>query len=434
MPQPTHLPDVWAHARALRDKGDLASARMLLEDSLDVATFQYGEDHPDILVTSHILATLYRRAGDLPAARRLLEEALQAGSARLAESDPVILRLSFELAGVVDALGNRHEARRHYTRVAQFGGGVEGLEDQVRESVAWLGPAPPHSPAPGVVAVTPDGLPDLPQRVPQYRPVMAGSPPPAPPAPPMPQQAAPPPAETTAPVSGPPVSGPPVSAPPAHAPLPSLSGPVRFKERPHEPDSEPIYRPALAQTPDPARDADLTQRGDAAQRTGAPAPAPVFTTPPSVIVERRGRGAVFLATAAAVVAVLAAVFVVMLILGRPGGPAGTPALSSSQDATPAPSRGPATGLTLSDHGGSVTLRWADPADAQAGFAVKMGATKDSLTLVTGNLGSKSAFTITGLNARYNYCFSVVTIYSGTELRDSEVVCTARTSAKPSRTR
>ena len=206
--------------------------------------------------------------------------------------------------------------------------------------------------------------------------------------------------------------------PPAHAPLPSLSGPVRFAARPAEaePDEEPVYRPAPQ------------------QRIEAPAPAPVFTSAPSVIVERRGRGAVYLAAAAALVAVLAAVFVVMLIIGRPSGVANNPALNETPTAASPPERGPATDLALSDHGGSVTLRWTDPAAAQAGFAVKMGATKDSLTLVTGNLGSTPTFTITGLNARFNYCFSVVTIYSGTELRDSEVICTTRGSAKPSRSR
>jgi hypothetical protein len=192
---------------------------------------------------------------------------------------------------------------------------------------------------------------------------------------------------------------------------------VRFADRPAgpEPEPEPVYRPTPSQIE-------------------APPPAPVFTAAPSVIVERRGRGAVFLAAAAAVVAVLAAVFVVMLIVGRPGGPAEIPAQQATQGSEPVPSHGPATDVALSDHGGSVTLRWTDPAQQRAGFAVKMGATKDSLTLVTGNLGSKPTFTITGLNAKYNYCFSVVTIYSGTELRDSEAVCTIRSSAKPSGTR
>lgn len=205
-------------------------------------------------------------------------------------------------------------------------------------------------------------------------------------------------------------------APPVHAPLPSLSGPVRFADRPAPSAQEPI-----APAPPPRVE------------QAAP-PAAVFTTAPSVIVERRGRGAVFLAAAAAVVAVLAAVFVVMLILGRPTGTPNDPAQADPPAGQSPAERGPATDLSLSDHGGSVTLRWTDPAQAQAGFAVKMGASKDTLTLVTGNLGSKPTFTITGLNARFNYCFSVVTIYSGTELRDSEVVCTARASAKPSKSK
>lgn len=202
-----------------------------------------------------------------------------------------------------------------------------------------------------------------------------------------------------------------------HAPLPPLAGPVRYADRPaREPEPEPdVYRPSP-------------------QKIEAPPPSPVFTSAPSVIVERRGRGAVFLAAAAAVVAVLAAIFVVMLIIGRPGGPAGAPTAQETQGTEPLPSRAAATDLTLSDHGGSVTLRWADPAQERAGFAVKMGATKDTLILVTGNLGAKPTFTITGLNAKFNYCFSVVTIYSGTELRDSDVVCTTRGGAKPSGTR
>lgn len=372
MPQPTHLPDVWAHARALRDKGDLASARMLLEESLDVAAFQYGEDHPDVLVTSHLLATLFRRAGDLPSARRLLEEALQAGSATLDESDPVMLRMSFELAGIVDALGNRHEARKHYARVAHYGPAVDGLQEQVRDAEAWLGRAG-GAPA-GVLAVDP--------------------------APPVVRQAPPPLVETA-----------------THAPLPSLSGPVRFTERPADPEPEPmpIHRPQP-------------------HIETAPPPSPVFTAPPSVIVERRGRGAVVLAAGAALVAVLAAVFVVMLILGRPSGSGGPAPLTESPVVESPAERGPATDVTLSDHGGSVTLRWTDPAHEQAGFAVKMGATKETLTLVTGNLGATPTFTITGLNSKYNYCFSVVTIYSGSELRDSEVVCTTRGKAAPTRSR
>jgi hypothetical protein len=394
VPQQTHLPDVWAQARALRDKGDLASARMLLEESLDVAVFQYGENHPDILLTSHLLATLYRRAGNLPAARRLLEEALQAAATSLPESDPVVLRISFELAGVVDALGNRHEARKHYTRVARFGGAIEGMQDQVTEATAWLGAtqqalAAPQSPAPGVVAVTPD----LPQRVPQERPMMGE------------------------PTAAPEEEVPEARQPIVHAPLPSLSGPVRYADRPAdaEPDAVPVYRPAQ-----PAIE--------------APAPAPVFTAAPSVIVERRGRGAVFLAIAAAVVAVLAAVFVVLLVVGRPTSQPNDQTSVDSPAAVTPPERGPATDLTLSDHGSSVTLRWTDPAKAQAGFAVKMGSTQDSLTLVTGNLGATPTFTITGLNARFNYCFSVVTIYSGTELRDSQAVCTKRGDAQPSRSK
>jgi Tetratricopeptide repeat len=412
VPQPTHLPEVWTQARALRDRGDLASARMLLEDSLDSATFQYGEDHPDILATALLLATLHRRAGDLSTARRVLEEALQAGSLRHDESEPVLLRISFELAAVADQLGNKHEARKHYGRVAAHGAGVEGLQDQVREAVAWLGPrtpppppaipAQPHSPAPGVLAVQPPpGMqlapqltppaqqPGLPQRVPQDRPVMAE---------PTPGAAL---AERTETLP----------APRPHAPLPPLSGPVRYIPAPaDEPMSlEPVAPPLPV----------------------APPPSPVFTSAPSVIVEKRGRGAMVAAVAAALVAVMAAGVVVILLLGRGTTPSGPGPVTAESPQSPAAQHGPATNLTLSDKGDSITLRWTDPSGGSAGFAVKMGASKDTMKLVTGNLGAKPTFTITGLNAKFSYCFSVVTIYSGAEIYESASVCAVRGSAKAS---
>ncbi|MBB5869163.1 hypothetical protein F4553_002542 [Allocatelliglobosispora scoriae] len=139
MPQQTHLPDVWTEARELRDRGDLDGARLLLEDSLDTGTFQFGEDHPDVLATGHLLATMHHHAGDLTSARRVLEEALHAGSLRLRDDEPVMLRLSFELARVADELGNRHEARKHYNRVVTHGQLASGFAEPVREALAWLG-------------------------------------------------------------------------------------------------------------------------------------------------------------------------------------------------------------------------------------------------------------------------------------------------------
>jgi hypothetical protein len=452
VPQQTHLPDVWTQARALRDRGDLASARMLLEDSLDSATFQYGEDHPDILATALLLATLHRRAGDLPTARRVLEEALQAGSLRLDESEPVLLKISFELAGVADQLGNRHEARKHYSRVAAHGGAVEGMQDQLREALAWLGPqaAPqqPHSPAPGVLAVPPQPIPPqpgpaqpippqpgpandgLPQRVPQSRPFMggpgvmppaaagapiAGSPPPAV-KPVSPQQITPaaagaqPAVASTGAALAEHAATPAVIVPVQHAPLPALSGPVRFSSATAP---EPLVEQPAAPPPPPVAQ-----------------PSQVFTSAPAVIVEKRGRGASLAAIGAALVAVVAAGVVIFVLFANrnvPGGPGGDPQTSPQQQVQ----RGPATNLAISDRGDSITLRWTDPAAGAAGFAVKMGPSRDSMKLVTGNLGGKPTFTITGLNARFAYCFSVVTIYSGSEFYDSAPVCTTRTSAKPS---
>ncbi|NUT33858.1 MAG: fibronectin type III domain-containing protein, partial [Hamadaea sp.] len=198
-----------------------------------------------------------------------------------------------------------------------------------------------------------------------------------------------------------------------HAPLPSLAGPVRFPTSQHPQVHIDEERP----TPPPPPVA---------------APSPVFTSAPAVIVEKRGRGTMVAAVAAALVAVVAAGVVVFLLIGRgqtPGGPSGTGQQQGQQQ--PAGKHGPATGLQLSDRGDAITLRWQDPADGVAGFAVKMGPSREDLKLVTGNLGNKPTFTITGLNAKFTYCFSVVTIYSGTEVLDSDPICTTRSSSKAS---
>ncbi|WP_162908279.1 tetratricopeptide repeat protein, partial [Allorhizocola rhizosphaerae] len=148
MPSPTSLSQVRADAIARRDHGDLHSARDLLERALEAAIMTSGEDHPEVLTTAHLLASLHRQSGDLSGARRVLENALYAGSSKHGDDHPLLLSISFDLAEIADELGNRHEARKHYTRVAKFGPAAPGFnQQQVQAARAWLGPS---APAPAV--------------------------------------------------------------------------------------------------------------------------------------------------------------------------------------------------------------------------------------------------------------------------------------------
>src|SRR5688500_12643988 len=77
------------NARALRDAGDLAGARVMLDQTLEGAKVALGEDNPDVIATAQVLAGLHREAADPAAARRVLEEAFAAGQLRLGDAHPL---------------------------------------------------------------------------------------------------------------------------------------------------------------------------------------------------------------------------------------------------------------------------------------------------------------------------------------------------------
>ncbi|MBY8875473.1 tetratricopeptide repeat protein, partial [Micromonospora sp. PLK6-60] len=148
MSHPSPLAAAQHQALALRSGGDLGSARRLLTDAVTAARPSYGEDHRDVLGSTHLLARLHREAGDPAAARRVLEEAYAAAERRWPATDPLMLAISFELASVAEELGNRHEARRNYSRVASAGPAVLGAEHPaVQAAQRYLG-GPPAAPQP----------------------------------------------------------------------------------------------------------------------------------------------------------------------------------------------------------------------------------------------------------------------------------------------
>ncbi|MFE9183253.1 tetratricopeptide repeat protein [Micromonospora haikouensis] len=289
MSQPSPLAALQHRALALRAAGDVAGACRLLADAIDPLRASFGEDHPEVLGTAHLLARLHREADDPAAARRVLEEALAAGERRWHPADPLMLAFSFDLASVAEELGNRHEARRHYSRVAEAGPAVLGADHPaVQAARHYLGgagagttpPLPPIPPPPRY-PTTPQVPPAFP-RQPPPPPLPVSAPPRQPPPPPpripapsrSPESAAPattrhgsePPHPATVPGVPP---APPVAAPPAAATKPP-SGTDAPPQQPVSPWA-PQAAPPAPRIPAPPRPGPGGQGGPVPQPPPAPA-------------------------------------------------------------------------------------------------------------------------------------------------------------------
>lgn len=381
----------------------------MLETALEAASMTSGEDHPEVLTTAHLLATLHRQAGDLSAARRVLENALYAGSNRHGDDHPLLLAISFDLAEIADELGNRHEARRHYTRVARFGPAAPGFnQQQVQAARAWLGPsAPAVGPVQGGQHVT----------VPAPEPI---APPPVVLEPPSTKDTAPPqwPPVAPQPVAPPPVPPPPVTparhtAPEPVAPPPSAPPPVA-------PPQMPTFTPAPPPPPPPmppqiTRPPLAPGQGNVSLIEGGVAEYPPTRTAEKP--QRGGRGILILSLVSTVVAVVAAVVTVYFVLRPEAGPT-------------VDTSGPATEVTLVDRDDRITITWTDPSGGKA----------QPLIVGTRNSGGLQQFaypamgateaTINGLNKNSEYCFTVLLYYSADNPQQSERVCTNRDKANP----
>ena len=444
MPSPTSLSSVRQDAIARRDRGDLNSARTLLERALEAATMTSGEDHPEVLTTAHLLASLHRQAGDLAGARRVLENALYAGTNRHGEEHPLMLSISFELAEIADELGNRHEARRHYTRVAKYGPGADNFnQQQVQAARAWLGPS-----APAAAAVQ-----GRPVTLPAPEPLAPPKAPPATPAPPVDDDfglgpatspprfgPSPPPAPAPQPVQPQPVQPQPVQPQPVqrpvtpHPPVPPRTAPPQspppqspLRQSPPRPVSPAPQSPPPQGIPTPRPPAIAPPSGRTSTPSGYP-PAPLVLGPPQPPTlpsppAKRGRGVLIGSLTAAIIAVVAAGAAVFLVL-------------NDKEAGPGPDSQtlPATNVGIVVRDDRVTLTWTDPSNGVAqpiivGFRESEGLRRFAVPAK----GSTEAV-IPGLNKNYDYCFAVVLVYSEEDLKQSEQVCTDRKKASPSPSR
>jgi hypothetical protein len=393
VPQPTHLTAVLQNARSLRGNGDLAGARLMLEQGLEVAKASLGEDHPELLSAAHLLAGLHREAGEPAAARRVLEEAVAAGQLRYSDSEPLMLALSYSLGTVADELGNRHEARRNFGRLAAAGPAVLGEDHAwVRAARGYLGNAPAAAPVSG----SPPPSSPLPLSPPTPSPPTLSPPTPSPPPPSQPQ-----PPRQTPPLQAPSYQAPAYEAPTRHAPPPHQTTP--YQATPYQPSPITEQRPQYDS----------------------------FGT------ARRGRGATIAAAVAAFAAVLAAsVAAVVVLTDDRGGDASPPQGQVSTAPPSTPDTLPPSRVRLADERSSVTLTWADPSDGTAPFIVAGGRTGEQQRAMGQVPAGTTRYELNGLNANLNYCFIVIAVYSTDQLAPSEQVCTERsaTTARPSGTR
>ncbi|WP_018216070.1 fibronectin type III domain-containing protein [Salinispora vitiensis] len=408
-------------ALALRHAGDLAGARQLLTDAVESAhPPPYGPDHPEVLDTAHLLARLHREAGDPSAARRVLEEALAAGERLRSDADPLLLALVFELASVADELGNRHEARRNFHRILNAGPDALGADhSSVRAARAYFNegladsssgtpsPPSPEQPNPGRPGTGAVAAPSSNVRRAQ---------------PPVPPQAAPAPSNPS-----PGHADRPAPHPPAVGPRPDGDGDRRRLEQSWGPQStygsfgaRPAPGvPATDPAPGPSRMVDDTVVGL------VPAAHPAREP------QRRDRNWTVVATvlAAAGVAAVAIVGTGLVVLLRSDPTAAplpeTPRASAAETPSGVPSAPPPTDLSLRDDRSSVTLTWTDPSDGTVPFVVAAGQAGQQLGMNGRVEPGRTSYTINGLSAGVDYCFTVLAVYSTETFTTSGQVCTNR---------
>jgi hypothetical protein len=82
-------------------------------------------------------------------------------------------------------------------------------------------------------------------------------------------------------------------------------------------------------------------------------------------------------------------------------------------------------VNLRDNGDSVTLTWKDPDAGTLPFIVSGGRAGEQSHPYPPLPAGQTTFTINGLNASVDYCFTVVAVYTTDEFAPSNLVCTRR---------
>ncbi|WP_229400353.1 fibronectin type III domain-containing protein [Micromonospora okii] len=260
----------------------------------------------------------------------------------------------------------------------------------------WSVAAPPQPPAPPVDADPGDDA-EPPYAEEPDGPVDAFSVPPAPVVPPPPGRREAPAARLDAPAAPPPPN-PFVEPAPVHGDHPEAAAEQRQAAQ------------------------GWSAREDWRSGEGYPSPQEAWQTTD----EEKGRGRTTMVVAAVVALVVLAIMVGVAVLVFGGDAAPPPeAAPASPSAAAKPSGPPPGELKLRDDGGTIALTWTDPSSGAVPFMVAGGRTGQKLGVMATVDPGQTSYTVNGLNARVDYCFTVLAVYSTDAFATSGQVCTER---------
>jgi hypothetical protein len=136
---------------------------------------------------------------------------------------------------------------------------------------------------------------------------------------------------------------------------------------------------------------------------------------------------IFAGIAAGLAAVIAVVALVVVLATRGGEQERSPGV-------PVLAGPPPTDVRLRDNGGTVEVSWQDPTEGTVSFVVMGGRTGEQLRVMARLGPGETKHRLDGLNARLDYCFAVVALYSTDKVSSSAPSCTSRsTDPEPSPT-
>jgi tetratricopeptide (TPR) repeat protein len=139
--EPEQLRDMVAAMSGLAEtlfaQGDLAGARKLQEEKLDILGGIFGREHPDTLYSMSNLALTLFKQDDLAGARTLQEEILDIGRKLLGPEHPETLTWMNNLAATLFAQDDLAGARRLLEETLAIRRRVQGPEHPDTSSAAW---------------------------------------------------------------------------------------------------------------------------------------------------------------------------------------------------------------------------------------------------------------------------------------------------------
>lgn len=146
--------------------------------------------------------------------------------------------------------------------------------------------------------------------------------------------------------------------------------------------------------------------------------APHSVPPPAR--PRRGTGVLIASIAAAIVAIAAATVTVYFVLR----PDGSPAQTSSE---------PPSNVAIQVRDDRVTITWTDPSNGVAQPMIVGNREGEGSRRFAMPPNGATEASITGLNKKYDYCFSVMLVYTIEDVKQSDQVCTNRNKSTSSTT-